>query len=466
MLGLTTLAGAAQTFALLVAIILGLATLGPASAALLPVFALGFVIATTFSLIACCLDARKGAISFMIDVFLLFFVALPAFHQVQIGLFPWFVQFHPNEVAQAYFLLAIAFISYHLAWIAHGVMGWRLPAAAGTCDTLFLSKAAWFIAILALFLVLLAGPSFVFIPRFERAPSGFDGFTQHAIFIARSLGLLALVIICLLLTRLDTGDLRRQNLIAAFLLIPLFLALHYPPALPRFMLFGTALCLAAIWIDFFAARIKIWCASSAAIGVFVLFPAIKVLGTGTFSLSALKDRANWEAIQAYALRVDFDAFMQIAQAARYIETGLGPYRLGENFLGALLFFVPRAFWENKPIDSGQIVASALGQHYTNVSSPLQAEAFLAFGLMGVIAVFAILGVVIRTIEDRQKPPSLGRLATYAMLAGFITITLRGAITSVVPHFASAFLVLFALSIASRLRTKRAAPADPYPWARL
>ena len=115
-----------------------------------------------------------------------------------------------------------------------------------------------------------------------------------------------------------------------------------------------------------------------------------------------------------------------------------------------LFFVPRALGPAKPTDSGELVSSALGYPYTNVSSPLPAEALLAFGIPGVLLTFLALGAMTARIEaNAHARQTLHHLVLYSITMGFMTIILRGALNGVAPQFATAFLAYAAITWRAR-----------------
>lgn len=58
---------------------------------------------------------------------------------------------------------------------------------------------------------------------------------------------------------------------------------------------------------------------------------------------------------------------------------------GRQLLGALLFWLPRSFWETKPIGSGAFVAEQYNCDFTNISMPWFAEGFINYGYVGIVA---------------------------------------------------------------------------------
>ena len=95
--------------------------------------------------------------------------------------------------------------------------------------------------------------------------------------------------------------------------------------------------------------------------------------------------------------VDYDAYSMIARTFDYVAA-YGT-ESGYQFLGALLFFVPRALWISKPDGSGNLICAAQGQQQLNISCPLPAEGLLNFGVLGAL-VFAAAAAYLCKKGDR------------------------------------------------------------------
>lgn len=94
---------------------------------------------------------------------------------------------------------------------------------------------------------------------------------------------------------------------------------------------------------------------------------------------------------------DFDAYTMLIYTVRYVsDYGIA---FGRQFLGVLLFFIPRTIWEGKPIGSGNtIVDHLLIPINGNVSDPFLAEFYINFGIFGVIFCSMLMGCLFKTID--------------------------------------------------------------------
>ncbi len=89
--------------------------------------------------------------------------------------------------------------------------------------------------------------------------------------------------------------------------------------------------------------------------------------------------------------INFDAYINFIATIDYVSNK--GFSLGEQLLSAFLFFIPRSIWKTKPNTSGEFIGDYLIDKYdfwfNNISNPFVSEAYLNFGLIGII-IFAIL----------------------------------------------------------------------------
>lgn len=134
-------------------------------------------------------------------------------------------------------------------------------------------------------------------------------------------------------------------------------------------------------------------------GLVLVFPAVNVfrsvttMNAGNFADTIIKS------IKHTYLQGHYDAHQMFISVQRY--TAEFGYFYGTQWLGALLFFVPRRFWPGKPMGTGHTVISELRQNeFTNVSAPFVSESYINFGIVGVIVIAILFGLLIKFIDDK------------------------------------------------------------------
>lgn len=159
---------------------------------------------------------------------------------------------------------------------------------------------------------------------------------------------------------------------------------------------------------------------------------------------------------------DYDAFGMLTNAVSYVQT----YGIvwGHQLLGSLLFFVPRQFWPGKPVDTGVLLSEFRGYGFTNRSAPLWAEAYINFGVVGVVGVFAALAYILRRIDtaaDVHAPLAVANIVT-AVLPPYLLILLRGSLLQ-----ATGFIAVFAVAAWAISRRRVLSPREDHqqPTAR-
>jgi hypothetical protein len=90
----------------------------------------------------------------------------------------------------------------------------------------------------------------------------------------------------------------------------------------------------------------------------------------------------------------FDGYENLCHAIDYVRDHGVVW--GRQLAGALLFWVPRTWWPDKPIGSAAYIATSYlsttyNVTFTNLASPLLQEAYLNFGAIGVVVTFSFAG---------------------------------------------------------------------------
>ena len=162
----------------------------------------------------------------------------------------------------------------------------------------------------------------------------------------------------------------------------------FPTGVPRFFaatMFLTFFCLLINYYTKFDVSLFL----IVIVGLIFIFPFFDIFRVLNASNSLVDYEFNFDLQSG-----NFDAFGMYTLALNRC-----PILYGSNILTALLFFVPRSIWVNKGIGSGALVSDKLNLEFDNVSMPLFAEGYLAFGYLGILLVVFILCKYINWLDD-------------------------------------------------------------------
>ena len=127
---------------------------------------------------------------------------------------------------------------------------------------------------------------------------------------------------------------------------------------------------------------------------------------------------------------------------------------GQQLIGSFFGFVPRAFWDDKPIPTGQLV----DPQYLR-SATAWTEAQVDFGPLGVLGFFVVYGALSRALTDRSRQVELGMMhATVPVLAALQIFLLRGSLQPALGSLDQ--LVLAFAVVATRTGPARRPGTDP------
>ncbi|MFP4464933.1 MAG: hypothetical protein ACLFP8_06870 [Alphaproteobacteria bacterium] len=130
------------------------------------------------------------------------------------------------------------------------------------------------------------------------------------------------------------------------------------------------------------------------------------------------------------LAMDYDAFQIACYTVLTVrEDGI---TWGSNIAGAILFFVPRRFWPEKPPQTSHVIYDTMIEHRSvgtnNLSTPLMAEGYYAFSFLGVIAISLLYWALISKIVEISRDASKSANFLFRSIAtGLVLIFLRGSL---------------------------------------
>lgn len=152
-----------------------------------------------------------------------------------------------------------------------------------------------------------------------------------------------------------------------------------------------------------------------------------------FQLNTMNDAYN---------SVDYDAYSLVPSSIIYVQNN-GIVN-GKQLLGTVLFFIPRQFWNNKPNPTGDLIARARNQSFTNISCPFISEGYVNFGIFGTVVFQIILALICVKLDYNywyNKNSNILLRILYPFLMGFLIYFLRGAL-----HPAVVYLFCFCLPL--------------------
>lgn len=209
--------------------------------------------------------------------------------------------------------------------------------------------------------------------------------------------------------------------VVGFLFFVLAIILVAPTSVPRFQA-------AALYIPLIIVFTKIWerpywmqvTILGALLVVLPFLDKFRHFNPETFS---------WSLDLGFLNHGHFDAYQNFV---RVIEVDF--FSSGQQLLGALLFFVPRSFWESKPVGSGAALAELAGYDFSNISMPFIAEGFINFGVIGVAIFMFLLGLILGNLDRiawtmKRKGIDGLFLYYYYFLFGMVFFIMRGDLMS-------------------------------------
>jgi hypothetical protein len=187
--------------------------------------------------------------------------------------------------------------------------------------------------------------------------------------------------------------------VCLFVLFAANIIVNNPLSYARFMSFTM---LFGLFILFSFRRVK-----TSLIYISVLFlglPFIQTLNIFRQSYYHISQNNNFKFNWDFLFRGSFDAYENFIHTIRYVNQFGIVY--GKQLAGALLFFVPRSFWINKPVGSGTYIAHALEKRFDvshfNIGNPLISEMYLNFHITGIVIGALFYGFITSWLDKNYR----------------------------------------------------------------
>jgi hypothetical protein len=369
--------------------------------------------------------------------------------------YPWWGYYNDSEILFSFFIILIGFLSYDLATYFVTRSYEYTPKINSNAPgfsyikTILLGIVA---SVISMYLIYQIGLGNFFVSRTE----------MRAIFESKMESILqqnfakapifACFLICIQLIKNISFNQGKRTLIILLMLLLLVLnvIVSNPISSARFWT-GTVVLSTFFILANWKSYTNFLLINFFVLSFIILFPytdAFRRTTDATINVELQEDAI----ISPLTQKGDYDAYQMVMNTIKYTRSSDITY--GRQLAGSILFWVPRSFWQNKPVNSGQYVAEGLRYSYTNLSCPLWAEAYINFGVMGVIAIFFIYGIVkerlqiiydsLRTRTDALKSNNY-LTVIIPFFAAYQIFALRGSLINAFAY-SSVFLLFFFLHL--------------------
>ena len=192
-------------------------------------------------------------------------------------------------------------------------------------------------------------------------------------------------------------------------------------------------------------------------GLLVVFPALNAFRYISNGLDLKRINESFGEITNNFTRADYDSYTMLLYSIRYIRTYGITY--GKQLLGAILFFIPRTLWSQKPGGSGALIIECLAPSYINpnVSCPIIGEGLINFGFVGVLLFSFVIGKCSKAMDDlywnKTKKTSDCYNCIYSYITLFSLFMFRGDLMSSIAFLMGMVMITIFLSVLFRKKTR-------------
>ncbi len=233
-------------------------------------------------------------------------------------------------------------------------------------------------------------------------------------------------------TALAVFNVRPRGRLSDWLLLALqvfaLLIVCFPTGMERYKMAVIYVGLALIFCPFF--RKGSWFLLMMVFGLVIIFPlldAFRSVAVGEVNIGQSLVRVVTSLVEDLTAG-HYDAYTMFMLIQEYAEAAGLSY--GRQLLGVLLFWVPRVFWADKPLGSGQTAAEFFHWDFTNLSCPLPAEGYVNFGVAGLVLFAVVFAFIVRLLDDAFWKGRNGFLKiVYPFIVPFIFFLMRGDLLS-------------------------------------
>lgn len=153
---------------------------------------------------------------------------------------------------------------------------------------------------------------------------------------------------------------------------------------------------------------------------------------------------------------DFDAYLLLCKIIEYTQAH--GFTLGSQIRSVLLFFIPRAILDVKGYPTGELVFRSYQASFVNVSAPIMGEAYIDFGIVGVVLYAFVFAKLLKKIDTKYWASVNNSIISYydlmePFLLGMTIFIMRGALQPAFLRLMGFFLYLIMFYFVRRFMGK-------------
>jgi oligosaccharide repeat unit polymerase len=413
-----------------------------------------------YSSIRLCLLGFRNEQKIMELTFFLFtyiWMGITPFAHILTGKFAWPGVYSDQRITFAYFIILLGLLSYEIGIFLGKRKFKNLSVSEDKFKVNVSSNWLVFITILSLLFTILVlaktGFSSLFAARLELDTIYSSSYSKTGTLIYSNLQKVPIfvsLVLCIV-TWLNKKKLKVKKpptMLLVFLLV-INIIISNPVSNARYWFGSVALAIMFLFVKW-GKRTFVSYAILVSVLLLIIFPYSDVFRNNT-DINLSSDTLTYQLTQ----KGDYDAFQQLLNTIIYVTHEGVTY--GYQLLGALFFWVPRSIWVDKPYGSGHLVAEHIGYQFTNLSSPLWAESYINFGLIGVFIIFALYGYISYYLQKRYIISRQNNVVSIfqiivPFLAAYQLFLLRGDLLNGIAYM-SAF-ILFSFLYTTKFNTKK------------
>ncbi len=395
-----------------------------------------FIINATFLLIigmagyAIIVDRKAFSLNQIFWIFVLLFMGLAPFFQYTTGIIPWGKKIEDVTFIKANSIIISClsvyfFVRNHLMKHSERCYECKLPSL--NFDERFIRRYRGVgnivFVICSLLLCVLSGKGL-----FLRSLAEHSNFIHNS-----SLQLLfdkvfrgaVLYFSIITIALFKEGKIKNMQLVLVLLLS--FIA-NFPLAVPRYWAATFYIALLLICVARYLSKRIYWFRICLVGSILIVFPLLSIV---RYSKDEITHRFNGirDVFSLSFSYGDFDAYASFCSTINYVhEHGI---TWGKQLLTVLLFFIPRSIWNNKSVGSGALVNQLKGSDFTNFCSPIFAEGYINFGVIGAVLFIALLAWLLTRYDQYYWYENRGNfpIIFYPVAIGMCFFMLRGDLLS-------------------------------------